>query len=173
MTDPGYFVPSEPVPAEQGRSDAALPAPLRLVCERCGRSMDYDRAIDPDLPAWVATLSQSHCDAEDCDTGDRLIETWLDADGVARDPAARDFQTAVLDNVRPEIRDEVAYALDLAGTGSATPTTLNRAAVIVERARVMLADPDNMEKRLSYVRAVFNIDWTAAVIVSLAEKAGV
>ena len=60
---------------------------VRLICERCGRSMDYDRAIDPGLPTWVTTLSQSHCDAAACDTGDRLIETWLDVDGVARDPA--------------------------------------------------------------------------------------
>jgi len=60
---------------------------LLLRCEKCGRSMAYDRSIDPDIPAWVATLSQSHCDAPECDTSDRLIETWLDAQGVARDPA--------------------------------------------------------------------------------------
>jgi hypothetical protein len=62
-------------------------AAVRLVCEKCGRAEDYDRSIDLNLPAWVATLSQSHCDAEGCDTGDRHIETWLDATGVARDPA--------------------------------------------------------------------------------------
>ncbi len=59
---------------------------IKLACESCGRSMEYDRGIDPSIPAWVETLSQSHCDAPGCDTGDRLIETWLDADGVARDP---------------------------------------------------------------------------------------
>ena len=63
---------------------------LTLRCENCGRSMAYERSIDPSIPAWVAILSQSHCDAGGCDTGDRLIETWLDADGVARDPASAD-----------------------------------------------------------------------------------
>lgn len=59
---------------------------VSLVCERCGRSMKYRRILDPHLPDWVATLSQSHCDADACDTGDRHIETWLDAKGLARDP---------------------------------------------------------------------------------------
>jgi hypothetical protein len=78
---------------EAARSQDGAPGPdlpsaaLLLVCERCGRSMEYGRDIDSDIPAWVATLSQSHCDADDCDTGDRVIETWLDRSGVARDPA--------------------------------------------------------------------------------------
>lgn len=59
---------------------------VQLVCQRCGRTDKYRRALDPFIPDWVATLSQSHCDAEGCDTGDRHIETWLDAHGVARDP---------------------------------------------------------------------------------------
>lgn len=59
---------------------------LILRCESCGRWTAYERSIDPTIPAWVSELVQSHCDAEGCDTGDRLIETWLDTDGVARDP---------------------------------------------------------------------------------------
>lgn len=61
---------------------------VSLVCERCGRSMKYRRILDPSLPDWVTTLSQSHCDAAACDTGDRHIERWLDAGGVERDPGA-------------------------------------------------------------------------------------
>jgi len=40
---------------------------------------------------------------------------------------------------------------------------------IVEAARTMLADPDNMEKRRNYMQRVFNIDWAAAAIVALAD----
>jgi hypothetical protein len=78
-------------------------AALHLVikCERCGRTALYERSIDPDIPAWVHTLSQSHCDQASCDTGDTLIETWLDADGVARDPAEVDAGRAAL---QPEDR---------------------------------------------------------------------
>lgn len=60
---------------------------VTLVCEKCGRRAPYLRSNDPTLPVWVGTLSQSHCDLPGCDTGDRLIETWLDASGFARDPA--------------------------------------------------------------------------------------
>lgn len=59
---------------------------ITLICEKCGRRAPYFRSSDPSLPLWVETLSQSHCDLAGCDTGDRLIETWLDADGSARDP---------------------------------------------------------------------------------------
>lgn len=61
---------------------------LKLVCERCGARSNYRRVLDPMIPDWVVTLSHSHCDKPDCDTGDRHIETWLDADGIARDPLA-------------------------------------------------------------------------------------
>lgn len=64
-----------------------MSAVLTLVCEKCGRRAPYFRRTDPSLPKWVETLSQSHCDLDGCDTGDRHIETWLDANGVARDPA--------------------------------------------------------------------------------------
>lgn len=59
---------------------------IKLRCEKCGRSMSYDRAMDRSIPKWVITLSQSHCDAEGCDTSDYHVETWLDAAGLARDP---------------------------------------------------------------------------------------
>jgi len=68
----------------------AVGEPLTLRCEKCGRSMAYDRTIDPSIPAWVATLAQSHCDADDCDTGDRHTERWLDSNGIERDPALKD-----------------------------------------------------------------------------------
>ena len=62
---------------------------LTLRCEKCGRSMAYDRNLDPTIPVWCATLVQSHCDAEDCDTGDFHTERWLDRKGRERDPAGR------------------------------------------------------------------------------------
>lgn len=54
-----------------------------------------------------------------------------------------------------------------------TPTpeqARRRAERIVERARAVLADPNNMDVRRDYMRAVFNIDWTAAAIVALADQ---
>ncbi|MGA0604929.1 hypothetical protein ACO2Q0_02930 [Phenylobacterium sp. VNQ135] len=52
-----------------------------------------------------------------------------------------------------------------------TPEQAARKAVrIVEVARAMLVDPNNMEKRRTYMQATFNIDWTAAAIVSLARS---
>lgn len=75
-----------PSSREERDTGAESSAAVRLRCERCGRESEYDRSIDPDIPSWVVTLSQSHCDAEGCDAGDRLVETWLDANGVARDP---------------------------------------------------------------------------------------
>jgi len=59
---------------------------MTLACEKCGRRAPYFLSTDPSIPEWVETLSQSHCDALGCDTGDRLIETWLDRSGCARDP---------------------------------------------------------------------------------------
>ena len=41
---------------------------------------------------------------------------------------------------------------------------------IVERARALLADPNNMDVRTAYMRAVFNIDRTAEAIVALADR---
>lgn len=55
-----------------------------------------------------------------------------------------------------------------------TPTpeqAARRADRIVEIARAFVADPNNDEKRLAYLKATFNLDWTAAVIVHLAQRA--
>lgn len=41
---------------------------------------------------------------------------------------------------------------------------------VVAAARAVVADPENMDTRRDYMRAVFNIDWTAAVIVALAAR---
>lgn len=41
---------------------------------------------------------------------------------------------------------------------------------LVERARAMAAEPMNMAAREAYIRAAFNLDWTAAAIVHLAER---
>lgn len=62
---------------------------ITLVCDKCGRRAPYFRSTDPSIPEWVDTLSQSHCDAPGCDTGDRHTETWLDGEGVARDSRQR------------------------------------------------------------------------------------
>lgn len=52
------------------------------------------------------------------------------------------------------------------------PERIERAANrIVEHARAIVADPDNMDVRRDYVRATFNLDWTAAAIVLLADRA--
>lgn len=51
---------------------------IRLHC-RCGRSMDYDRSIDPDIPAVVVRIESTCCDK--CDRGDFGTERWLDAAG--------------------------------------------------------------------------------------------
>lgn len=53
------------------------------------------------------------------------------------------------------------------------PEQIERAAErIVERARAMVAEPESMEARRDYMRATFNLDWTAAAIVWLANRAG-
>lgn len=49
-----------------------------------------------------------------------------------------------------------------------TPTE-RRIDRIVEAARAMVADPNNLEVRGQYVRATFNHDWTASVIAELAK----
>lgn len=54
-----------------------------------------------------------------------------------------------------------------------TPTPEQAArqwARIAEAARTLLADPNNMEARTQYMRRVFNIDWSAAAIVSAADR---
>lgn len=52
-----------------------------------------------------------------------------------------------------------------------TPTpeqAARRSERIVEIARAFVADPNDDAKRLAYLKATFNLDWTAAVIVHLA-----
>ncbi len=54
-----------------------------------------------------------------------------------------------------------------------TPEQLQRRADrIVDIARAFVADPDNDERRLAYLKATFNLDNTAAVIVALADRTG-
>lgn len=43
---------------------------------------------------------------------------------------------------------------------------------LVEIARAFADDPDNSERRFAYVKATFNLDWTAATIVALADSLG-
>lgn len=42
---------------------------------------------------------------------------------------------------------------------------------LLERARTFADDPNDMDKRVAYMRAAFNHDWTAAAIVALADRA--
>lgn len=44
---------------------------------------------------------------------------------------------------------------------------------LLEAARAVVAEPNDMERRTDYLRAVFNLDWTAAAIVCLADHAEV
>jgi hypothetical protein len=53
--------------------------PIRLICNTCRRGMDYERTIDPTIPANVAFIFQKSCD--DCWDGDREEEIWYDAGG--------------------------------------------------------------------------------------------
>lgn len=53
--------------------------PIKLICRGCGKTMDYDRAVDPAIPATVAIIEQPSCD--ECWHGDREGEFWFDADG--------------------------------------------------------------------------------------------
>ena len=47
-----------------------------------------------------------------------------------------------------------------------------RTETIVAAARAMVADANDLSLRGRYVRATFNHDWTAEVIVALADRAG-
>lgn len=51
---------------------------IKLEC-KCGNRMNYDREIDPDVPANVARIVSQKCPR--CDDGDFGIETWFDAAG--------------------------------------------------------------------------------------------
>lgn len=52
-----------------------------------------------------------------------------------------------------------------------TPEQLDRKADhLLDLARAMGADPNNIEVRRAYLRATFNLDWTAAAIVHLAAR---
>jgi hypothetical protein len=66
-------------------------APIKLVCEGCKRSMEYDRSIDTDIPPEVVKITQPHCDQ--CWDGDREGETWYDAKGceVSQEPPEADI----------------------------------------------------------------------------------
>jgi hypothetical protein len=50
-----------------------------LCCKGCGRSMNYERTIDPSIPANVVKITQGGCDV--CWNGDFDDETWFDAQG--------------------------------------------------------------------------------------------
>lgn len=51
-----------------------------------------------------------------------------------------------------------------------TPQQAEKKAVnVVAAARALVADPDNLKLRSEYMHTVFNIDWTAAAIVALAD----
>jgi hypothetical protein len=52
---------------------------IQLCCMTCGRSIDYDRSIDPSIPAEVVKITQPSCD--ECWTGGFEDETWYDAEG--------------------------------------------------------------------------------------------
>lgn len=56
-----------------------MPDPIKLVCKNCGKTMDYDRSIDPTIRPQVVRIEQPHCD--ECWDGDRESETWFDAKG--------------------------------------------------------------------------------------------
>ncbi len=53
--------------------------PIKLVCLTCGRSMDYGRGIDVDIPPSVVRIEQLHCYV--CWYGEHESEIWLDASG--------------------------------------------------------------------------------------------
>ena len=42
---------------ESTKSDA-----ITLLCDKCKRQQEYDRGIDPSIPAEVATIVVSRCD---------------------------------------------------------------------------------------------------------------
>jgi hypothetical protein len=57
-----------------------------LCCAGCGRAMDYDRSIDPSIPASVVKITQGGCDV--CWNGDFDDEIWFDAKGreISQEP---------------------------------------------------------------------------------------
>jgi hypothetical protein len=52
---------------------------IRMECKGCGKTMDYERSIDPSIPENVVRITQGGCDV--CWNGDFDDETWFDADG--------------------------------------------------------------------------------------------
>jgi hypothetical protein len=76
MDDEELFSIEEGFDAGEWNNDMAQ---IKLVCLHCNRSMDYDRAIDPDIPPEVVKITQPHCDQ--CWNGDREGETWYAANG--------------------------------------------------------------------------------------------
>lgn len=56
-----------------------LKGAIKLCCGKCGREMDYDRSIDPDIPNVVKTIVSDICDK--CDNGDFGGERYFDACG--------------------------------------------------------------------------------------------
>jgi hypothetical protein len=55
------------------------PQSILLLCRGCGKTMDYERSIDPTIPESVVKIEQGHCD--ECWDGDFDDETWFDAQG--------------------------------------------------------------------------------------------
>lgn len=58
--------------------ETKMPA-IVLTAKCCGRTMDYDRSIDPDIPPNVVRIEQKTCAVHW--NGDFEDELWLDADG--------------------------------------------------------------------------------------------
>jgi hypothetical protein len=52
---------------------------IKLICRGCGKVMDYDRSLDPTIPATVVRIEQGSCD--ECWNGDCDSEIWMDASG--------------------------------------------------------------------------------------------
>ena len=59
---------------------------IPMTCTKCRKTTLLSREEAPDLPDWVASMTNTPC--PDCDDGDFGSEMWFDADGVARDPLA-------------------------------------------------------------------------------------
>lgn len=58
--------------------------PIPMHCNKCGRTMMLPRRDAPDIPSWVASMTNTPC--PDCDNGDFGAEEWFDAEGRAIDP---------------------------------------------------------------------------------------
>lgn len=54
-----------------------MSGPIILVAKCCGKTMEYERSIDPSIPAEVVKIVQPSCDEHW--NGDFEDETWLDA----------------------------------------------------------------------------------------------